>query len=163
MVLRAFPVLLGARCAADDPKQGNNLNVMVEEANTLVVGGQKFQVWVADSSEERQRGLMHVTAEEMAALPDGTERGMWFIFPNEMSTRHGFWMRNTIIPLDIAFVRADGKIVTIHTMAPLDERNYYPKAPYRYALEVNANVFSRLGVREGDRVEIPKSLLKTRR
>ncbi len=163
MLLLAFPGLLGARCAADDPKQGSNLNTMVIETNTLAVGGQRFRVWVADTNEERQRGLMYVTAEEMAPLPDGTERGMWFIFPQDMSTRHGFWMRNTIIPLDIAFVRADGRIVTIHTMAPLDERSYYPKAPYRYALEVNANVFSRLGVREGDRVDIPKSLLKTRR
>jgi uncharacterized membrane protein (UPF0127 family) len=117
-------------------------------------------VWVADDDDERERGLMFVTAEEMAALPDGTERGMWFIFDAEQSARHGFWMKNTIIPLDIAFVRSDGRIVSIRTMAPRDTRHYYPKAPYRFALEVNANTFSRLGIKEGDGIEIPKSLLK---
>jgi uncharacterized membrane protein (UPF0127 family) len=69
-------------------------------------------------------------------------------------------MKNTIIPLDIAFVRVDGRIVSIRTMAPRDTRNYYSKAPYRFALEVNANTFSRLGIKEGDTIEIPKSLLK---
>ncbi|MHC4091034.1 MAG: DUF192 domain-containing protein [Planctomycetota bacterium] len=117
-----------------------------------------FRVWVADDDEERERGLMHVTADEMAPLADGTERGMVFVFPREQ--RHGFWMKDTIIPLDIAFIRTDGTIVTIHTMAPLDTRGYHPKGPYRYALEVRGNLFSRLKVHTGDRVEIPDSLLK---
>jgi uncharacterized membrane protein (UPF0127 family) len=72
-------------------------------------------------------------------------------------------MKNTIIPLDIAFIRTDGTIVNIDTMAPLDTRQYYPKGPYRYALEVRANVFSRLRVRSGDHVAIPDGLLKDAR
>jgi uncharacterized membrane protein (UPF0127 family) len=157
----AFALLLGTACTTDEPGRPSNLESMVEAANLLKIKNKSFQVWVADSESERRRGLMYVTSEEMAPLANGTERGMWFIFPNDQSAMHGFWMKNTIIPLDIAFVRSDGRIVTIRTMAPRDERHYYAKAPYRYALEVNANTFSRLGIKEGDSVEIPKSLLKT--
>ena len=128
---------------------------------TVRIKEHAFRVWIADEHEETERGLMEVTAEEMAPLPDGTERGMIFVFPRER--RSGFWMKDTIIPLDIAFIRTDGTIVTIHTMAPLDTRNYYPDGPYRYALEVRGNVLSELKIRSGDRVEIPGSLLKTGR
>ena len=116
------------------------------------------QAAVADDDEERAKGLMFVTADEMAALPDGKERGMLFVFPRDQ--RNGFWMRNTIINLDIAFIRADGTIVQTFTMAALDERPYTPRSMYRYALEVNAGVFERFGIRAGDQVDIPESVLK---
>lgn len=138
------------------PDEPNVLDHM--PTDIVLIEDQAFDVWIAESAEEVQRGLMFVTKEEMACLEDGTERGMLFVFDYDRTT--GFWMRNTIIPLDIAFIRADGRIVTIHTMAPLDERNRPPSEPYRYALEVNANVFSRLGIRSGDLVQIPKSVLK---
>ena len=113
---------------------------------------------VADDDGERAKGLMFVTAEEMAPLPDGKERGMLFVFPRD--ERNGFWMRNTIIDLDIAFVRLDGTIEQTFTMAALDERSYIPGSMYRYALEVNAGVFERLGIAAGDQVDIPESVLK---
>ncbi len=71
-------------------------------------------------------------------------------------------MKNVIIPLDIAYVGSDGIIVSTYTMAPLDDRQgRYPSGrPVRYAIEVNANVFARLGVGPGDHLDIPSSLLK---
>jgi uncharacterized membrane protein (UPF0127 family) len=141
---------------ACSPNEPNRLDTL--PSDTVRINGHSFKVWVADDSEEQTRGLMFVTAEEMAPLEDGTERGMWFLFSTDRST--GFWMRNTIIPLDIAFISSEGVIVTIHTMAPLDESIYRPSGPYRYALEVNANVFARDGIKKGDRVEIPEALLK---
>jgi uncharacterized membrane protein (UPF0127 family) len=151
----------GLAGCSPEPAAPNRLETMTVEDDIILAGDQRFKVWVADNTRERERGLMRVTAEQMAPLPGGVERGMWFIFPHDQSASHGFWMRNVPIPLDIAFVRADGTIVTIHTMAPLDERMYRSDAPYRFALEVNANVFSRLGVRPGDRLDIPESLLKS--
>jgi len=147
--------LLAAGC---EPEQPNPLEVMPQ--GDVQVGQHRFRVWVADDDQERERGLMQVSAEQMEPLADGTERGMLFVFPTAQSRRHGFWMKNTIIPLDIAFIRTDGTIVTIHTMAPLDTRAYYPSGPYRYTLEVRGNLFSRLRIGSGDRVEIPDSLLK---
>ena len=125
----------------------------------VTIAGQAFELWIADDVDEQQKGLMFVTAEQMAPLADGTERGMIFVF--EFEQRRYFWMRNTVIPLDIAYLDSNGIIVSTHTMAPLDTRlGQYPSgAPARYAVEVNANVFQRLGVKAGDRIEIPDSLL----
>ncbi|MCP4590626.1 MAG: DUF192 domain-containing protein [bacterium] len=137
------------------PSEPNALDRM--PTTTVQVEDHAFHVWVAEQEAELERGLMFVTREQMAPLEDGTERGMLFLFDYDRTT--GFWMRNTIIPLDIAFIRVDGTIVTVHTMAPHDERLHRPSEPYRYALEVNANVFSRLGVGRGDKVSIPTSIL----
>ena len=90
-------------------------------------------------------------------LPDGTERGMIFVFDHE--DYHSFWMKNVIIPLDIAYIDSDGTIVSTYTMAPLDSRQgRYPSVqPVRYAIEVSANVWTRLGIEAGDQLVIPAS------
>ncbi len=120
---------------------------------STTVGGREFLTWVADEFATQQRGLMFVTQAEMADLADGRSRAMLFVFDNDMIG--GFWMKDTIIPLDIAFIQADGRIVTIHAMAPLDESSYRPTSSYRFALEVNAGTFATLGIKEGDHVALP--------
>jgi uncharacterized membrane protein (UPF0127 family) len=149
----ALAVATAGGCGPDEPSRLETMST----AN-LEIKDQRFRVWIADEPAERERGLMSVTREEMAPLDDGTERGMLFVFRHDRIT--GFWMRGTVIPLDIAFIRADGTVVTLHTMTPHDERSYRPSGPYRYALEVNANVFVQLGVQRGDHIEIPPSVLK---
>ena len=144
----------------DDPPTDDLLEGTdsAEYLDTLAVahvrlGGRTFLVWVVDEPATRQQGLMFVTEEELADLPDGRSRGMLFAYGQD--TRDGFWMRNTITALDIAFVEADGSIVTIHTMTPLDESIYWPDGPYRYALEVNAGTFAELDLEPGDSIELP--------
>ena len=139
--------------AAGDQQRGNDLDSM--STTELSIGETEFQVWVANTDEQREKGLMFVEAEQMQLLEDGTERGMLFIFEREQNLN--FWMKDTIIPLDIAYARSDGTIVKIHTMTPLDTRfNQYPSGePARYALEVNAGVFAAKGISEGDVIEIP--------
>ncbi len=119
-----------------------------------------FELWVSDDADERERGLKQVTAEQMATLPDGTERGMLFVFDYEQ--RLWFWMKDTIIPLDIAYVTSSGVVVATHTMAPLDTRiGEYPSTePVRFAIEVNAGLWEELGLAAGDRIDIPASVLK---
>lgn len=134
----------------------NDLSAM--ETARLTIKERVFEVWVARTNAERSTGLMNVTQEEIAPLPDGTERGMLFLFDREQFL--SFWMKNTIIPLDIAYIRQDGQIVSIHTMAPLETRSYGSVAPAMYALEVSAGLFDRLGIQRGDHVEFPESLLK---
>ena len=88
----------------------------------------------------------------------GQERGMLFVFEAEQPL--AFWMLNTITPLDIAYIRTDGKLVKIHTMPPLTTQTFPSVEPARYALEVRAGTFAKLGIAEGDQAEIPTSVLK---
>lgn len=84
---------------------------------------------VANTPELRQQGLMGVT--DLGDLD-----GMLFIFDDDVST--GFWMKNTVIPLDIAFFRADGGLVDLLRMTPCEADPcsiYQPSGPYRYAIE----------------------------
>jgi uncharacterized membrane protein (UPF0127 family) len=134
----------------------NDLKTM--DTARITIDDHPFEVWIARTVEERNLGLMQVTAEVMADLADGTPRGMLFVFKQEHVLQ--FWMKNTLIPLDIAFIRNDGEIVRITTMAPQDTRLYSSGMPANLALEVRAGLFHELGIREGDVVQIPDSALK---
>jgi uncharacterized membrane protein (UPF0127 family) len=103
-------------------------------------------VELARTDAERQRGLMGRTS-----LEDGT--GMLFVFPRTVSS--AFWMKDTLIPLSIAFIDEQGVIVDIQDMQPLDETLHYPADAYRYALEVPQGWFSRAGVVVGQHAQLP--------
>ena len=150
--------LLGFSSMTCKPNEPSALDKM--ETVDLLIKDQLFRLWIADGDPERERGLMFVTKEQMAPLPDGTKRGMVFIFQYDQQL--SFWMKNTIIPLDIAYLTREGEVVGRYTMAPLDTRmqQYPSKGPARLAIEVNAQVFTQLGLKDGDRVEIPESVLK---
>ncbi len=107
-----------------------------------------LRVWLATTEAQHSEGLMFVTEEEIA-----DDQGMLFVFPDEAF--RGFWMKNTITALDIAFARADGTIVATHTMPPLTLNTYPSYEPAMYALEMKAGSFARLGVVTGDKLEIP--------
>jgi uncharacterized protein len=108
-------------------------------------------VKLADTDAARQRGLMFRRSL-------GAKSGMVFLYPRDIVG--GFWMRNTLIPLDIAFADARGRILRILTMQPCRRdpcRIYDPRVSYRTALEVNAGSFRRWGVRTGDRLRVTRS------
>jgi uncharacterized membrane protein (UPF0127 family) len=122
---------------------------------TLVIdasGGEKVEVRVevANNIFERARGLMYRTAL-------GVNRGMLFVYPEEQKL--SFWMKNTLIPLSIAFIDSEKRIVDIQDMKPLDDEppSYVSADPARYALEVNRGFFEERGVKVGDRVEFTTS------
>jgi uncharacterized membrane protein (UPF0127 family) len=109
---------------------------------------------VAADPEARARGLMGRTE-----VPTGG--GMVFLYPADV--REAFWMKDTLVPLSIAFVAADGRVVSVAEMAPCRAdpcRSYAPGGPYRYAVELAAGAFPAAGVGPGDRVvpEAPSSL-----
>ena len=103
----------------------------------------------ASTPEERQLGLMN--REHM-----DEDRGMLFLFPAD--TRGGFWMRNTYIPLDIAYIGADGTVQEIRKGEPLNETPLFPANAYRYVLEVNQGWFERHGLGVGAKVTLPANL-----
>ncbi|MBI1827094.1 MAG: DUF192 domain-containing protein [Planctomycetes bacterium] len=155
-VLTLMMGVYAASCASSNkPNELDKLGTI-----TIAVKNQSFTLWVADDWQEQERGLMFVTKEQLAPLPDGSERGMIFVFDHERDLT--FWMKNTIIPLDIAYLDSKGTVLNTMTMAALDERpNQYPSAgPARFAIEVNAGVWSRIGVHAGDKIELPATLLK---
>lgn len=99
----------------------------------LKTGIYRIQAELADTPKAREIGLMNRTS-----MP--TNSGMLFIF--EQKAGHCFWMSNTKIPLSIAFIADDGKIVNIEEMQAQTTNNHCPQAPVRYALEMNKQWFS---------------------
>ena len=108
----------------------------------LEIKGKRLVVEVASDSAAMMVGLM-----DRPELPEN--RGMLFVYqrPQELS----FWMRNTLIPLSIAFLTDEGKISQIEHMKPKDLRNTRSKNKLRFALEVNQGWFERNGIVVGDR------------
>jgi uncharacterized membrane protein (UPF0127 family) len=122
-----------------------------EETTVVIDTGERrmrVAVEVADTADERARGLM-----ERESLPD--DAGMLFTYEDE--TSGGFGMKNTRIPLSIAFYGEDGEILRLLDMEPCRADPcpvYEPGVPYRGALEVNQGAFERWDVEEGDVIEV---------
>ena len=111
-----------------------------------------FAVEVADNDAERAKGLMY-----RKELPEG--QGMLFDFQREQEV--SFWMQNTYIPLDMVFIRADGRILRIaENTEPLSTRLIPSGGPVRAVLEVIGGTTRKLGIAPGDRVAAP--IFKTR-
>lgn len=121
--------------------------------SAVTINDNTFRVWLAVSSDQTQEGLMYVSQDRIA-----DDQGMLFVFDRD--DFRAFWMKNTITPLDIAFIRSDGTIVKIHTMPRLTLQTFPSLTPARFALEVKAGTFGQLGIREGDRVDIPADVFK---
>lgn len=140
---------------ARDFVNDNRLEAM---ATTRVqIKGQSFVVWLANDAQLVRKGLMGVEQSQLASLENGTERGMLFLFDQDQSL--SFWMFKTIVPLDLAYIDSNKTIVKTYTTAPLQTRLLYPSGqPARYALEVSAGIFSRLGLQTGDEVEFVEPL-----
>lgn len=110
----------------------------------LSIGTHRLTVELAATPEQRTQGLMF-----RESLADDT--GMLFVFPFDQGL--SFWMRNTTIPLSIAFIDSERRIINIADMQPLDEQSVPSERPARYALEVNQGWFGARGIRAGDLVE----------
>ena len=110
----------------------------------LTVDGHKVTAELADTKALRKQGLM----ERPALLSD---HGMLFAYPDERP--RSFWMKNTPLPLSIAFIDSQGRIVRMADMTPLDETSVPSRYPAMYALEMEQGWFLRNGISAGDRVE----------
>lgn len=110
----------------------------------VTVGGVPVSVEIADTRALRERGLMN-----RDELPD--DYGMLFVYPDERI--RSFWMRNTRIPLDIAFIDRNGSIINIEQMRPQTDENTISAGPVMYALEMNQDWFASNDVEPGDRLE----------
>ncbi len=122
---------------------------IVTDADTI-----SLTVELAETDVQRGYGLM-----ERPELP--ADAGMLFLYPEPQDATRGFWMYRTLIPLDVAFLDVDGRIVNIQTMQPCPSPNprvcriYSPGVPFRGGLEMNAGWFAAHDVEVGDRVLRP--------
>lgn len=136
-------VLVSANASAQESLDGTfERDVLIVVANEYAC--LRFDVYLALSYAEQRRGLMFVRD-----LPERT--GMLFVYRDEQI--RSMWMKNTFIPLDIAFARADGTIINIaYDTEPLSERSILSAAPARYVLELNAGVTGKLAIGSGSRL-----------
>jgi len=123
-----------------DPVAGHMVHL-----TPLKIGGVPLVAEIADTPELRESGLMF-----RDSLPP--DHGMLFIYPEERIL--SFWMRNTRIPLDIAFIDRNGVVVNIDQMAPQSDSTHASSRPAMYALEMRLGWFADHGVRAGARLEL---------
>jgi len=132
-------LLLGS-CAGGEEK--------LDERIEIGVGRETVTVEVARSEEDRRRGLMNREAL-------GEREGMLFVF--ESDRQMSFWMKDTEIPLSIAYISAEGQIREIHELEPRSLRTVESQRALRYALEVPRGAFERAGAGVGDYIEFPEN------
>ncbi len=110
------------------------------------IGAADFRIEVARSEEQKARGLMHRRSL-------GERSGMIFVY--EADEHLSFWMKNTTLPLTLAFLSRDGEILQVEELKPLSLKPVTSDRAARYALELPAGSLQRLGVGPGDRVRLP--------
>lgn len=109
----------------------------------LTAGFHRIEAEVAANNAARMQGLMQ--RKSMA-----TQHGMLFVFDRD--AQHCMWMKNTFLPLSVAFLDAQGRILNIEDMQPQSEDNHCAAQPARYALEMNIGWFAQRGIKRGDRI-----------
>lgn len=109
----------------------------------LTAGFHRIEAEVAATQPERMQGLMH-----RRVMP--RNQGMLFVFPQ--AARHCMWMRNTYLPLSVAFLDETGRILNIADMQPQTEDSHCAVAPARFALEMNRGWFAERGLKAGIRL-----------
>jgi uncharacterized membrane protein (UPF0127 family) len=139
-------LMLGA-CSSDEPdpeetsfQTEGRLAFLQPNGDTL----RTIDIEIADTNEERQRGLMHRRSL-------GYDRGMLFIF-DEVDDG-GMWMRNTPLPLDIVFVAPDSQVINIaRRTTPFSDETIEPAAPRKFVVEVRAGFADRFGLTDSTRI-----------
>lgn len=126
-------------------------NVKTLQLVTISIGGYTLEVELADTPIKRQTGLMYRESLD-------SDRGMLFVFPD--SNYRTFWMKNTYIPLSIAFV-TEGKVISdLYDMKPKQTDEVYPSSvKVMYAIEVNQGWYDKRNIKKGAKVVIPKNII----
>lgn len=149
-VLRAMVVISAALSASSLAAEVDDLDASFEK-DVLIIetadsGCFKFDIYLAVTREQQQRGLMFVRKL-------GEFSGM--LFPYREAGIHAMWMKNTYIPLDILFARADGSVSSIQANTePLSLKSLSAIEPISYVLELNAGIAAKLGIDQGSRLLI---------
>ena len=156
-VLKRFPALAGILFAGCMAASSSGHTLPVQPA-CLISGDRAIGVSleIARSPDQRRRGLMHRTD-----LAPGA--GMLFVYPSQRGPDQGFWMYNTLIPLDIAYLNRKGTILATDKMAPCPSEQqadcpvYKAGVSFSRALEMNQGFFYHHSIGIGDRLSLDPS------
>ena len=132
----AFMAFAGSAAAQTEPQPRL-------KTTTLTAGMHVIQAELARTPEQQQIGMMYRRSM-------GANEAMLFV--EETAGVRCFWMRNTLIPLSIAFIADDGSVVNIADMQPQSDESHCSTKPVRYALEMNVGWFAKRGIRAGSRI-----------
>ena len=125
------------------------------QRTTTKVGEHKFTLWVMDSDSKRSEGMMHLKKEDFK-----DDEGMIFVFANAGEYPRRFWMRNTLVDLDICYCDKDGTINSTYTMKALDEdTDYSSKRPSMYVIELRAGTLKTLKITPGMKFTISEDVV----
>lgn len=142
MTLILFFACSPAKVSSQDLNKPNpTLKTVILKVNTIEITAE-----VARTELERNRGLMF-----RKSLPDG--KGMLFVF--EYDQKVAFWMKNTSLPLSVAYIASDGTITQIMDLVPFSEEPRPSTRSVRYALEVPQGWFAKMNIKPGDIITIP--------
>ena len=153
-VLGLAALLLAASCEEEKPAMPPSAPTPAPPANPvtgpaqprletikLYLGAAELTVEIADENHERMTGMMHRTT-----MPEN--EGMLFVFPKQHQT--GFWMKNTTLPLSIAYIDRASRVIEIYDLHPLNTQPVESRsARVKYALEVNQGWFAKNGIQPG--------------
>jgi uncharacterized protein len=140
IALRSIRFFLAAMFVAAAPASAQDQPQLNLPVVTLQAGMHNIRAQVARSVNERATGLMH-----RREMPQ--HEGMLFIF--EQPSQQCFWMKNTLLPLSIAFIADDGSIVNIRDMQPQSLDSHCSDKPVRYVLEMNQGWFAKRAIKPG--------------
>lgn len=122
------------------------------------IKGKTFHLWVMDTDAKQQEGMMFLTDAEVKA-----DEGMLFAFDAPQPTKYpngnarGFWMQNTLIPLDIIYLSARGKVLNVGKGEPRNETTVPAAGEFLNVIELKGGTAARLGIKAGDTIPVPKT------
>lgn len=116
----------------------------------------ELDLWVMDTEDKRREGMMFLTEKEVE-----DKEGMIFVFreAQQADGNRGFWMQHTILPLDIAYLDANKKVINVGAGKPLSEDMVRAGGDFKYVIEVKAGLALKYGLSPGSKVEIPDTLI----
>ena len=151
--LLAFALLAACSSGSNPPPGGGGSDLSGFAIETITVDGVPIEAWLAETPAQQAQGFMNASEAQLADLPDGTPRGMLFVFP--APTQLSFFMRDTFVALDLAHFRTDGALAETVMLAPLDETPVPSGQPVRYSLEVPAGTLAARGIGVGANLALP--------
>ena len=134
--------ILCACCQGEHPSENSTQKLHIG-LHKLTIGDKDVYVEIANSHASRSFGLM-----QRKSLPQ--DEGMIFVYPE--ADFRSFWMKDTLIPLSLAYIDRNGRIFQLVDMEPLDESSHPSTEPAQFALEVNQGWFEKNGIKVGDTV-----------
>ena len=138
----------GAPQAGDNPRRIHQLREL--EHGDVVAGRQKIDAWLMDDESKQQEGMMFLTDKDVK-----DNQGMLFVFDSPKP--QSFWMQNTLIPLDIIYIDAKGKVLNIAHGKPKDETPLPSTGSAQYVLELKSGMASKFNIGPGTVVTIPSN------